>query len=78
MKQKQTATHPLQELRVEEGLSREKLAALSGVAPVTIWKIETGTTPTPRSDTLAKLALALSGVSGEKVSWKQLRVRRAR
>lgn len=66
------ATHPLRVIREDAGLSQARLAALSGVSDVTISHIETGQV-TPRPDTLAKLANAVSAYSGDRIRWKHLR-----
>lgn len=49
----------LETLRVNKGLSRKKLAELSGVHYSTIGLIEWGMSPHPRITTLQKLAVAL-------------------
>lgn len=49
----------LERARREQGLSRDKLASLSGVARVSIWNAERGVSQDPRPDTIKALADAL-------------------
>jgi transcriptional regulator with XRE-family HTH domain len=45
--------------RSRAGLTRAQLAEKAGIPRLTIWRIETGMTPDPRSDTLRRIATAL-------------------
>lgn len=49
----------IREMRLEKGMSQDKLADLSGVDRVSISLIETGKTVNPSIKTLGKIALAL-------------------
>ena len=50
----------LRELRLEKGLSQEKLAEISGVSRPTISMIETNTLDNIESKTMLRLAIALN------------------
>jgi transcriptional regulator with XRE-family HTH domain len=49
----------LRSLREKRHLSRDKLAALSGLSPGYIYRLETGQRPRPSHNTIVKLAKAL-------------------
>jgi transcriptional regulator with XRE-family HTH domain len=49
----------LRQLRREQGLSRQELAARAGISPGTVARLERGPRPACRGRTLARLAAAL-------------------
>ena len=61
-KELSTIAKNIKKYRDKLGISQDKLSKLAGVTLHTIAKIETGSTPDPRIETLRKIADAL-GVS---------------
>jgi len=49
----------IKKYRLKKGISQDKLSKFAGVALYTITKIESGTTPDPRIETVKKIAGAL-------------------
>jgi len=62
VKELSTIAKNIKKYRDKLGVSQDKLSKLAGVTLHTIAKIETGSTPDPRIETLRKIADAL-GVS---------------
>lgn len=60
----------VQQLREEAGMSREELAAKSGVSRATIWALESNSDRNTTSKTLSRIARAL-GVSVDKLFFAQ-------
>ena len=57
-----TIARNIKKYRAKLGISQDKLSKLAGVTLHTITKIESGATPDPRIETMAKIAKGL-GVS---------------
>ncbi len=55
-----TIAKNIKKYRDKLGISQDKLSKLAGVTLHTIAKIETGSTPDPRIETLRKIATALN------------------
>jgi len=62
VKTKSTIGKNIKKYRKKLGISQDKLSKLAGITLHTITKIESGTTPNPRIETVKKIADAL-GVS---------------
>ncbi len=66
VKTKSTIGKNIKKYRKKLGISQDKLSKLAGITLHTITKIESGTTPNPRIETVKKIADAL-GVSIEEL-----------
>jgi DNA-binding XRE family transcriptional regulator len=55
-----TIAKNIKKYRAKMGISQDKLSKLAGITLHTITKIESGATPDPRIETMAKIAKGLS------------------